>query len=292
MAFRFEGSKTEDGFVLVAVIWLAGLLAIMATGFMITVRSHTLSARNVVFNSKAEYLADGMVMLTALQLTDQSASSKKSFAGETYFCRWEGNAEVAVRIQDQAGLVDLNTASPQLITAMLSGLNASSSEARNLAAEFQDYRDADNQGADGGLELTTYDRKSFGPKNAPFAVVEEVDQLPHVTDEMTAQLIPLVTVHSQQTGFDPTRAPQPLIDLLGAKDRQDAELTNFSSSTPSKIFGIDVLVKSKQNSAFYRKAIVELILQPDRPFVILDWQRGRNADGWKFPTRTSSPCIN
>jgi type II secretory pathway component PulK len=90
MAFRIEGSKTEDGFVLVAVIWLAGLLAIMATGFMITVRSHTLSARNLVFNSKAEYLADGMVMLTALQLTDQSANSKMNFAGEPSFRETKG----------------------------------------------------------------------------------------------------------------------------------------------------------------------------------------------------------
>ena len=61
-----EKNSNDKGFVLVSVIWIAGLLAVLATAFRISVRSHILAGRNIVQGERARYLADGMVEFMAL----------------------------------------------------------------------------------------------------------------------------------------------------------------------------------------------------------------------------------
>jgi general secretion pathway protein K len=285
-------SGDRSGFVLLAVIWMAGLLAVISTAFVVTVRSHTLIARNVVYNSKAGYIADGMVKFSALQLVTENSDRKSNLSGETRFCQWSRNVIVGIRIQDQGGLVDLNIASPDLILALFRGVSLSPSEASDLMAALQDYRDPDLKNVTGGVEPVTYPGKVFGPKNGPFAIIEELDQLPGMNNALFKQLMPLVTVHSQQTGFDLTRAPKTLISALGGNSAADLLLARFSSPSAYKIFAIDAVVETKQNAHYFRHAIVALVLQPDRPFAILSWQHGLNVDDWSFPKSDQKPCFN
>ncbi len=284
-----NSTSREDGFVLVAVIWIAGLLAVIATAFALTVRSHTVLARNTVFNTKAEYVADGMAHMLALKLAALSGDVNLDRSGVFSFCQWSPEILVAWRIQDQAGLVDLNTASPQLLAAFFKGLGLQS---HRLAADLIDFRDPDSASAEGGTEPKIYEGKSYGPKNAPFAMTAEIDQLPEIDEGSFKLLLPFLTVQSQQQGFDPTVAPEQLLKLLGASGRTDPVLTGFSSPSAHKTFSIDVLVETKQKARFYRQANVTLLLQPDRPFAMLSWQRGRDGSDWIFPQTVQQACIN
>jgi general secretion pathway protein K len=283
----FDNAR-EDGFVLIAVIWIAGLMAVIATAFVITVKSHTLIARNVVFNTKAEYIADGMAKLVASRLVRNTGDGSQKFNGVTGFCQWSQDAIAGFRVQDQGGLVDLNLASPELLAALFAGLHMPA----GLINSIQDYRDPDLVSVDGGAEPEVYAGKNFGPKNASFVTVEELDQVPGIDDAVFARLSRFLTVHSQQTGFDLTHAPAQLLTVLGTRSAAATELAQFSSVSPSKIFGIDVVVKTKQGATFYRKAIFVLVLQPDRPFTILSWQQGRSATDWTFPSAAQKVCVN
>lgn len=278
----------EDGFVLVAVIWIAGLLAVISTAFVLTVRSHTLLARNTVFNTKAEYVANGMAKLLALKLATETTDASLDRSGATTFCQWSADISVAWRIQDQAGLVDLNTASPQLMAALFRGIGLQ----ETAIDDFTDFRDADTFALAGGTEPLTYEGKSFGPKNAPFALPAEIDQLPTVNEQIFKQLLPLVTVQSQQVGFDPAVAPTQLLNLLGAAGRNDPLLNTFSSPSAHKTYSIYVLVQTKQKARFLREAVVTLLLQPDRPYANQFWGRGQNGEGWTFPNEILEPCFN
>ena len=281
--------RDDEGFVLVAVIWIAGLLAVISTAFVLNVRSHTLSARNTVFNTKAEYVADGMTKMLALKLSFQNSDISLNRSGKISFCQWSPEISVAWRFQDQAGLVDINTASPVLLLALLKGLGLPAEE---VAAALIDFRDADFIGTEGGMEAKIYSGKTYGPKNAPISVNTEIDQLPEINDQSLSLLLPLLTVHSQQQGFDSGDAPDRLWKLLGASGRSDSMLNSFSSPSNHKTFSIDVLVETKQKARFYRKAFVTLLLQPDRPFAILTWEHGRDSGGWTFRPEILQPCIN
>ncbi len=280
------------GFVLISVIWIVGLLAVIATAFTISVRSHGLAGRNVVNNGRAEYIANGMAMLTALRLaTSSDAQSTFKLNGEASGCTCCGSVSVAIAIQDQGGLIDLNTASPQLLEAAFHGLELGAEKATALLSTLRDFRDPDGQSDGGGLEPATYPGKSFGPKNAPLVTPEELDQLPGLDAGKFQKLMGMVTVHSQQPGIDLDRAPAILLQALGITDRTSAQAQSFASPSPGRVFTIDVTAELANHSRYARHAIVSLLRQPDRPFAVLAWQRGQSP----LPIATGAvalPCFN
>ena len=61
-------SKSNDGFVLFSVIWIAGLIAVVASTFAISVHLHVKSEANLGGSMEAELAADGLVRLVAFDL--------------------------------------------------------------------------------------------------------------------------------------------------------------------------------------------------------------------------------
>ena len=282
-------SHRDDGFVLISVIWIAGLLAVVATAFAITVRSHTLAGSNAVYNTRAESVADGMALVTALRLAAPAkVNAPLKPNGEPTRCQWSNEIAVAISIQDQGGLVDLNTASPDLLLALMRGLGAEEAKSAEIVAALQDFRDPDSQSASGGIEPAMFPGKAYGAKNALLAIPEEIDQVPELDDALFHKLMPFVTVTSQQSGIDLSSAPQKLLDLLGSRD----SAARFSSPSPAKTFSIDVTAELKNGSRYRRQALVSLLRQPNRPFAILAWRRGGDS-GETPPLPTSGPaCFN
>lgn len=284
---------TEQGFILVSVIWIAGLLAVMATAFTIGIRSYTLVGRNAILGERAEAIADGMALLWALRLSSfdvtgnpQVVSSKPST------CRWSSVATAIITIQDQGGLVDLNTASPPLLDKMLEDLGLSLSESQSFQAALRDFRDPDHIAETTGEEAEAYPGKGFGPKNAPFSIPEELHQIPGVTEEQRGRLLRLTTVFSQQTGIDPARAPEELRRVLGISDASNPDNIAFASPSPQRVFAIEAAVELGDGSRFVRRALIALLRQPERPFAILSWQHGTGT-GQPLPsTAPLQPCLN
>jgi general secretion pathway protein K len=286
---KSESPDKDSGFVLVSVIWIAGLLAVVATAFAITVRSHTLAGSNVIYNTRAESVADGAALATALRLAmPANAYEPLKLNGEPAYCQWSSDIAVAISIQDQGGLVDLNTASPALLSSLLRGLGADEAKSAEIFSALQDFRDPDSQSASGGAEPAVFQGKAYGPKNAPLAIPEEIDQVPELDDALFHKLMPFVTVYSQQPGIDLSSAPQKLLDLLGTRESS----LRFASPSPAKIFSIDVIAELKNGSRYRRQALVSLLRQPDRPFAILAWRRGGDP-GETQPLPASGPaCFN
>jgi hypothetical protein len=251
-----------------------------------------LAARNVLFNTKAEYIADAMARYAAFELAMRVGEGLINTNGETTYCQWSQDAIVAYTIQDQTGLIDLNVGSLELISTFLRGLTKSEPDVSNLVNALQDFRDPDTVTQSGSAEPTFYKSKSSGPKNSPFSTISEVDQVPEFSGELFDRIEPFVTVHSQQPGIDFSKTPDSLLKILGAVGRNDPAVNKFASPSPAKVFAIDAVVQTRQKSRFYRRALISLVLQPDRPFAILAWERGKETDSWHFPNVLQNGCLN
>lgn len=284
-----KSNEGNAGFVLVSVIWIAGLLAVVATAFAITVRSHTLAGSNVIYNTRAESVADGMALATALQLaTIANVNELLKLNSATTYCKWSSDIAVTISIQDQGGLVDLNTASPDLLKTLLQGMGADEAKSAGIVTALRDFRDPDSQSISGGVEPAIFPGKAYGPRNAPLAVPEEIDQVPELDDTLFHELMPFVTVYSQQSGIDLSSAPQKLLDLLGTRE----SALRFSSPSPAKTFSIDVTAELKNGSRYRRQALISLLHQPDRPFAVLAWRRGGdNGEASTLPA-DGPACLN
>ncbi|MEO0543715.1 MAG: hypothetical protein AAFY99_07840 [Pseudomonadota bacterium] len=99
--------------------------------------------------------------------------------------------------RNSAGLVDINTATIELLDAVFaySGM-VSAQRRRALAGRVVDWRDDDGQRIlDGGDELDNYsDPLNPTPKNGPFSSVLELAQVPGFTEDERLRLDRLLTV--------------------------------------------------------------------------------------------------
>lgn len=116
-------------------------MAAFAISVTVSVRSHALLARNGMSEALAKGIADGMTGFSALSVSHDGGA--EAAEGRWRSCRWEDGAVVWTSVQDQSGLVDLNTASPTLVAALLEGLGLAQGQAAELTSAMRDYRDAD-----------------------------------------------------------------------------------------------------------------------------------------------------
>jgi general secretion pathway protein K len=93
------------------VLWITGLLAVMAASFISTSRTEARLARNQMENAKAQALADGGVQRAVLGLLEPERERAWQADGRVYsFALGEGDVEVSIR--DEDGKIDLNQGPP------------------------------------------------------------------------------------------------------------------------------------------------------------------------------------
>ncbi len=276
--------SNTSGFALIAVIWLAGMIAALATGFAVKVKLDTILARNLMQLTEAQYIADGLTRLTAWRLARDAAVNVD---GTAFTCRYRSGVLARVSVQDQSGLIDLNSMPGEFFAEFFKRLGAPEGDAAKLAKALEDFRDSDDKAEDGLPEPAVYPKYNFGPKNAPFQAIEEIDQLPGMTDALYRSSLPYLTVFSNQAGIAPESAPAFLRSLFAETSRGEFKnaLKNFNMPALRKAFAITVDVKMEDGAAFERRAISVSLQQPDRPFVFLEWQQGLSASqDYQSPT--------
>jgi type II secretory pathway component PulK len=283
-----DSTNPRSGFVLVAVIWLAGLIAVMATGFAAKVRIETLAAASAMQSLQAAYVADGLARLLAWRLAKGDSLPAD---GRPQACRWGDGPRARVRIQDQAGLADLNAMPAEFFAKLFKAAGAPDAEARRLSELIADFRDPDDQAQSGGDERQAYQAQGFGPKNAPFEAVTELDQLPGLSESLYRAVLPFVTVHAAQPGIDATTAPQDLRRLFGEGSQGDFKgaLSPYAGAAQARAFGIDVGIVMPGGARFRRQAVAILLRQPDRPYAMVSWTQGGDWDE-NFPA-AAPPCF-
>ena len=295
------GAKHGDpGFILIVVISAIGLLALVAATFANVTRSHVRLASAAVESAAAEQLADGGVHLAVLDLVagNQERGRPRRFAidGGMLDCDAGNGNWLRISVQDEAGKVDLNAADERLLRALLSGTGIGAPDGPS-ADRILDFRDVDSVRRPQGAELQEYQAasRSHGPKNAPFAVIEELQQVLGFSAADVLRLRPHVTVYSAQSAIDPSSASHELIGILtrgysqlvpAAGDETTAvserELPGQLPAALAAASGRRFFTVRSQAHAgraiFVREAVVEISSSRTRPFTFLRWRRGDQAE--------------
>lgn len=285
--------NARDGFVLFSVIWIAGLLAVIATTFAISIRLHIKSQANLAQGYQAEAEADGIAKLIGYRLAQarlmDASSSLLPLNGRPVSCDLAGKAQASISLQDQAGLIDLNQTSPAALKTILGQLGIAQAEA--IAQALVDYRDQDETVFDGSVDEVSLVTGGPGPKNEAFQSVDEIAQAIPKSMADLSELSPLLTVYSLQQGVDPSAAPPRLKAFLDASGTSPADGGRIPTAlSPHKAFAVDVQVKLASGVTFRRTAIVTLLRLPERPFAILEWRQGEGILDKTQVVSLSRPC--
>jgi general secretion pathway protein K len=286
------------GIALISVLWIAGLLAVMAASFVSATRTEARLARNQLENAKAQALADAGVQRAALGLLELDPERVWPADGRIRgFALGEG--EVQVSIRDEDGKIDLNEGPLELLAGLLMALDLEPEVAQALAERIVDFRDPDHDALPLGAEDAAYHDVGLGDGAAdrPFVDEAELVRVLGMSEELYRRLRPHVTVHAAADGFDPTRATRAVLEalpgitpavverLLSADPDDDplaaidddevlAQIDLYWLPSREAVFTVRAEAWTPGGGRFVREAVIELDGDPRRPFLVHAWRQG------------------
>ena len=227
-----------QGVALLLVLWLLVLMTGLVSAFSLTARVEGMQGQWLGRSVAARLAAESGIELAALRLGAQDPAQQWQGDDSAYEYGFEG-WQVKVRIQDEAGKVDINAASPNVVTGLLEALGEDPAGAERLAAAINDWHDDDSLlSAGGGAEDPQYAAEDlpYGAKDRPFEVISELRLVLGMTPALYQKLEPYVTVYSGRNSPDPSCAPILVLRAMGLDAARLAEIqAQRSTSVPGTL---------------------------------------------------------
>ncbi len=267
-----EPPRDQRGFALLIVLWAVILLAFLATQLTAAGRLETRIATNLRSSAIAEAAADGAIYEALFHLMDGSPQ------------RWEADNSihrirtprgfVVVRIQDETGKINPNTASPALLAALLRNLGASPQAAAIIAAEIVNWRTSDLPPQSVATNAARYRSagRNYGPPGAAFESLDELALILDITPGVLRHLVPHLSIYSAGTPAVAAADPTVKKALAEAQEGASEGLDTAVLGQPPLV-SITAEARETNGSAFTRSTIIRIEPAADGvPYQVLTWE--------------------
>lgn len=285
---RRSQKAKPDGFIIVAVLWMLGALAMLVSIYSVYV---VRTASGFVVHDgrvQAQALISAAVELAAYQLTPAQGQARPAHGALDFRL---GKANIAVTFQTETARIDLNAASKELLAGLFTTLGAPPDRAANYAERIVAWRTPPSNAqnaltASQPLDIDTAKRASR------FFHVDELSVVPGLPRELVDRALPFVTVYSGQSGVNLLEAPPEVLASVPGmtKDRLDLILaqrqTTADGTALLRLSGLDqsfaaaetgatrvaVRVNADDGRHFMSTVIILPFEAGTEPYAILSWQ--------------------
>ena len=215
--------RPDEGFIIVAVLWILGALAALASIYAIYVTNTALSLSVNDDRLQADALVSAGLELTAYRLSAQNVDTRPT---QGAFRFRMGRADVAVDFRSEAARIDLNLAPKELLAGLFAALGAPYDAAESYADRIIGWRQKGNVAGENN-EAAAYRTAglSYGPRQGPFPDVGELWLVLGLPPALVERALPFVTVFSGRAD----------VDVLDAAPEVVAALPGM---TPDRLYGI------------------------------------------------------
>ncbi|RMT80873.1 proteinral secretion pathway protein K [Pseudomonas viridiflava] len=238
--------KRQQGVALLVVLWVLALLSLLLGGLAGWVQLESRQALWLRQSTHALLAAEGGLNMAVQGLLDPTQRKRWVADGRPVALRLD-DTQLLISIRSERGKLDLNSAPAADIARLLQACGASRNLASSIAQTVEAQRD-DGQ--------------------APLRVVEEVRQLPGMTQALYARLLPEVTLWSGLDRPDPAFASALL--------RRALNLPNQSAvgADAGEVLAIDSRAERPDGVVALLQTII--LLSPSegsaQPYRVLRWQ--------------------
>jgi general secretion pathway protein K len=229
---RAGASSSEQGVVIVAVLWILMALSALAVIFSLYLSA---SAQALAVNDtelKTGALVSASLELAAYQLT--LAGDKERPSRGSFHFRMD-DADVLVNFTSEAARIDLNYAPKEMLAGLFAGFGAKKEAANEDADRIIGWRTRLTPGAPNDEEALYHAAGlSYSPRQALFAHVSELALVVGLPPALVDRALPFVTVFNGSSGVDPEIAAPEVLAALPDKgsDQPKAGLsTDMSAAT-------------------------------------------------------------
>ncbi len=207
---RLDHAGRQRGIAFLIVLWVIALVAVLMGSFAVIARTENLQARHLLDSTRARYAAEAGINLAAYALRRNQPDKRWVPDGRPYKFQFNG-VELTIKANDESGKIDVNAADPKQLQQLFQSVGGlDEQKAQELAARVQDWRDPDDLVTVNGAEEADYEQAglAYGPANAPFATVGELQQVMGMDYDLFKKLEPAITVYSGRGTPNPMYAPQ------------------------------------------------------------------------------------
>jgi general secretion pathway protein K len=228
---RAAAPSSEQGVVIVAVLWILMALSVLAMVFSVylSASAQALAVNNTVLQTEA--LVSASLELTAYQLA--LADDKTRPTHGSFHFRMD-DADVLVNFTSEAARIDLNFAPKEVLAAFFAGLGANQAAAKDDADRIIGWRTLPTPGGTNDEEaLYQAAGLSYPPRQSPFAHASELALVVGLPPALVDRALPFVTVFNGTSEVDTTIAAPEVLAALprkGADNPTDA-FGNSSAAT-------------------------------------------------------------
>ncbi|OYD22733.1 general secretion pathway protein GspK [Oceanimonas baumannii] len=213
-------SNSNRGIALVSVLWLLLLLTILASGLSVNSRSQARQSSNIAHAAQLYQGADAGLQLALLALAQPADQQPWLADGSPYVVPFD-DMEIYIALFNESGRIDLNSAGPELLDGLLATAEPDDALRARLTDAIMDWRDGDDLRRLNGAEIDDYLAAglNYGPANAPFSTVDELQQVLEMTPELYRKIRHSLTLRNPRQGINPQFAPrQVLLSLPGVSE--------------------------------------------------------------------------
>jgi|HubBroStandDraft_6_1064221.scaffolds.fasta_scaffold127665_3 general secretion pathway protein K len=285
----------ESGVAIVLVLWMIALLTVLAVSFARDASVQAKIVRNQYDIARAHALADTGVSLAILGILDAAPDDKARLDGSPRDLTY-GDGEIVLGLQNEAGKIDLNHASGEVLGNLFRTVGLDAAQAVALVDAVADWKRRRRAVWD-----STVNRGRIEPAVTavgPFLALEEFRAVQGITPEIYARVSPFLTVFSGTERIDALAAPrQVLLSLPGVDPGEvDAYVSARAKFGPDPsllpaLTGVDaylgpdtvsfVSISSEgripPSVRFIRNATISLIVNAGERYRFVSWRQGQNS---------------
>src|SRR5262249_7422280 len=302
---RTTRKQTRDGFILVAVLWMLAALATLATIYAVYVINTAMALGINDDRLQAEALTRAGLELTAHQIlatpTAPAAAPPAATTGAPPaapppaggFSFRLGRANVGVEFRSEAGRIDLNMASKELLSGLFASFGARSDIAERFADRIIAWRTAPNERDTEASDYRTAGRR-YPPRGGRFPHVEELSLVLGFPAELVERVLPFLTVYSGRAEVNvlvadpqviaalPGMTPDRVYAILAQRQVLNPDLQaikamlgpadRFATTEANRSFRVNVRMQFDSGRQASSEGVIFIPEDGVEPYAILSWR--------------------
>jgi general secretion pathway protein K len=267
--------RQSGGFALIIVLWTLVLIAFVVAQLTSSGRTEIRIAGNLVADAVAEAADDGAIFAALFNLADPNPAQRWPIDGTVHELTI-GNSRVIVRLEDEAGRINPNSASPALLEALLRVTGSDPETARRLAGAIGEWVGSAPVARPQNAVLAEYSAAGldYGPPSAPIETLDELGRVIGMTPAVLAAIRPHLTLFGPPEPNPASADPVVVVALAEVAPASQAQNPPNQPSPDLVTVRIEARAVGPGNARVSKTAIARVGAMLPGGYSVLAWGSG------------------